>query len=439
MSKKEVKYSAAEKNNDKLLEIQKTVSSIKEGTPCFAEFLKAMGKFTDHTKGWMDSGDATRTALTKIAGVKKYDNISKAVRGVDNCLMELFKQRLQVSDSYVDNVVKKWGDEFHKDKSLAEFEKSFKAKRANSLKLIKKAEANHAKTSKPRAMKKAPEKADEAKKELDDAVNAHEDMLSQELHVVVLMERKRYAVFLHQLGQALEDEAKAMKACISALEQCQEDIVPGLKADSEENFPDDIKKLIGQQELLKSGSLHAISSASGNAIKKGDEEDSSEESSDKESKEKGKEKRGGQEKDADSETEEATSSEEEAPSPVSPPRKATLTNGAQPAPSPVSPPRKATLTNGPQVAPSPPPPSAQMNLPNAFNGAEVFRGSPRVERREPSNPQEEDQHLKTLDSPPPLPVRAGEDDMEDELSRILSSFDSVKLDAGVVARHYGQN
>ena len=99
------------------------------------------------------------------------------------------------------------------------------------------------------AMKKAPEKAEETKRELEDAIKAHEEMLSQELHTIFLMERKRYTFFLRQISEALGNEAKALKLCEDAIEQCQQDIGGGLCADMEANFPEEVKKLIGPQVI----------------------------------------------------------------------------------------------------------------------------------------------------------------------------------------------
>lgn len=82
--------------------------------------------------------------------MRKHDETAKALRNVDTCFMELFKRRKETMESYRDHVVHKWGDDFARDRSLPEFEKSFKVKRATSLKAIKKAESNYAKASKSR-------------------------------------------------------------------------------------------------------------------------------------------------------------------------------------------------------------------------------------------------------------------------------------------------
>src|SRR5690606_31776582 len=145
----------------------------------------------------------------------------------------------KLSQAWTENILQDLNARLTTDKQdTANFEKNFKAKRAGSVKNLKKAEANQAKTNKPKMKSKSPEKAEEANAQMAQAEKEHDELLGAQLREVVLLERKKYCHLLQQFSKLAAIQAELLRADAQALEDLRSAL--GTIAESEELIPDNI-------------------------------------------------------------------------------------------------------------------------------------------------------------------------------------------------------
>jgi hypothetical protein len=232
MSSVDSKKSVVERDDPLAVETLRIIGSLREAQPILADFLKASQKYTQACAAAVASSGAMLDALSKLADHQGAD-LGEGVRHLFETQKALEEHKHRVVQAWNDQVQGELATRLPNDKNeVATWEKNYKAKRVNSVKLIKKAEAVQQKCNKPKARAKAPDKADESDRQLEQASADHDRLLREELRDVVRLERKKHCRFIQQMGFLLDTQASMAQADLDAICTCREQL--GNLAESED-------------------------------------------------------------------------------------------------------------------------------------------------------------------------------------------------------------
>jgi Fe2+ transport system protein B len=230
--------SVTEKADPRAMETLRYLTLLKDSQGLFSELGKNVQKHT-----------AQLAALASSCAVL-VDNLQRIGEQEKGDLGEVIKQIAEAHKTSGDNLGKHaqaWTEHLLQDINtrlntdkldVANFDKNFKAKRAASVKNLKKAEANQAKANKPKMKSKSPDKAEEANAQMAQAEQEHDTMLCEQLKEVVVLERKKYCHLLQQLDTLCTAQAELYRAEVMVMENINALVAP--VAASEEVIPENV-------------------------------------------------------------------------------------------------------------------------------------------------------------------------------------------------------
>jgi hypothetical protein len=213
--------SVTERDDPLALETLRIIGNLRDAQPLLGEFLKASQKFTQQLSAAVAAGGAMLEALAKLSEHQGGD-VGEGIKHLFEVQKAMEEHRHQVVQAWNDQLQADLTNRLPTDKNeVATWEKNYKAKRANSVKALKKAEANQQKCNKPKPKSKAPEKAEESDRQLDQANAEHDRLLREELRDVVRVERRKYCRFIQQFGYLVDIQANMAQADLAAIATCR--------------------------------------------------------------------------------------------------------------------------------------------------------------------------------------------------------------------------
>eukprot|EP01087_Luapelamoeba_hula_P005055 TRINITY_DN1513_c0_g1_i1.p1 TRINITY_DN1513_c0_g1~~TRINITY_DN1513_c0_g1_i1.p1 ORF type:complete len:409 (-),score=99.35 TRINITY_DN1513_c0_g1_i1:174-1400(-) len=281
MSGRGKKYSQTENAERKVLETQRVVTRLKESQPVFEGLIRVIVRYTQEHQKVLLNDKTLVEALARFPDSVVGQDIQDSYRSVVACYKVLAEQKAEMVQAQARNILEGYLNSgtgtkqtrLQSDKiKVITFVKEYKDSRGNSLKNVKKAETKYAKSNKKRALKKTPEKAVEAAKELKEAIDKHNQFLGDELRSLAFTERKKHITLFKYFSATLKQQAEAYASSLAAIQKCQDAIEPLLNAGEEDRYlPEELRAIIKAGPCVvdkKTGGLN--SSNSGNYIGKYD-------------------------------------------------------------------------------------------------------------------------------------------------------------------------
>ncbi len=215
------KKSQTEKDDPFAIETTRIINSLKDSQPLWTEYMKAMQKYLAQMTAFMQAGAGVIETLARL-GEHVGGDVGKGLVKLAEYHKSIEEHRSRLVKAWDETIISKLNERLANDKEDAlRFEKHYKGLRANSLKNLKKAEANQAKYNKAKAKAKNPDKAEESDKALDQSSREHDKMLREQLRTVVRLERRRYCYFLQQYNFLMDMQINEAKEDAKTIRQCQ--------------------------------------------------------------------------------------------------------------------------------------------------------------------------------------------------------------------------
>lgn len=217
----ERKKSMIERDDPMAVETMRIIGTLRDVQPLLADFLKASQKYTQQLAAAVSAGGAMLEALSKLSEHQGGD-LGEGVKHLFEVQKSLEEHRHQVVQAWNDQIQADLTNRLPTDKNeVATWEKNYKTKRANSVKALKKAEANQQKCNKPKPKAKAPEKAEESDRQLEQVTAEHDILLREELRDAVRLERRKLCRFIQQFGFLMDGQANMAQADLVAIDNCR--------------------------------------------------------------------------------------------------------------------------------------------------------------------------------------------------------------------------
>jgi hypothetical protein len=217
----EIKKSVSERDDPMAVETLRVIGTVRDAQPLLVEFLKASQKYTQQLAAAVSAGGAMLEALAKLAEQQGGD-LGEGVRHLFDAQKALEEHRHQVVQAWNDQIQADLTNRLPSDKAeVAAWEKNYKSKRANSVKALKKAEANREKCNKPKPKAKSPEKAEESDHQLQQVTAEHDILLREELRDAVRLERRKLCRFIQQFGYLIDVQSNMARADLVAIDSCR--------------------------------------------------------------------------------------------------------------------------------------------------------------------------------------------------------------------------
>lgn len=217
----ERKKSIIERDDPMGVETMRIIGTLRDAQPLLAEFLKASQKYTQQLAAAVSAGGAMLEALSKLSEHQGGD-LGEGVKQLFEVQKSLEEHRHQVVQAWNDQIQADLTNRLPTDKNeVATWEKNYKTKRTNSVKALKKAEANQQKCNKPKPKAKAPEKAEESDRQLEQVTAEHDILLREELRDAVRLERRKLCRFIQQFGFLMDVQANMAQADLVAIDNCR--------------------------------------------------------------------------------------------------------------------------------------------------------------------------------------------------------------------------
>lgn len=217
----ERKKSIIERDDPMGVETMRIIGTLRDAQPLLADFLKASQKYTQQLAAAVSAGGAMLEALSKLSEHQGGD-LGEGVKQLFEVQKSLEEHRHQVVQAWNDQIQADLTNRLPTDKNeVATWEKNYKTKRTNSVKALKKAEANQQKCNKPKPKAKAPEKAEESDRQLEQVTAEHDILLREELRDAVRLERRKLCRFIQQFGFLMDVQANMAQADLVAIDNCR--------------------------------------------------------------------------------------------------------------------------------------------------------------------------------------------------------------------------
>eukprot|EP00005_Dracoamoeba_jomungandri_P000963 CAMPEP_0174254402 /NCGR_PEP_ID=MMETSP0439-20130205/3729_1 /TAXON_ID=0 /ORGANISM="Stereomyxa ramosa, Strain Chinc5" /LENGTH=496 /DNA_ID=CAMNT_0015335965 /DNA_START=127 /DNA_END=1617 /DNA_ORIENTATION=- len=267
-----------EKNDRKLNKINDIVLESKNGLPIYADLAKAAQKWVADLAKAEQSEAAFMDTFKRIIAAPGIDpDIKDSLRSVLDVQKTCSTRMKEINQSFTNNLldefVNKESGKLARDKDeITNFEKNHKAKRAASIRALKKAEATAEKANKKKAKRKYPERARDADAELEKATQKHHFLLIDELRKVALAERKKAVHFLCLWSTVINTQISVFDNNLEDLMQTHEAIQELTTANEVQDLSQDILDLIEfKGEKRKTTPIAKVASKRGTLRKKNKE------------------------------------------------------------------------------------------------------------------------------------------------------------------------
>ncbi|KYQ92298.1 SH3 domain-containing protein [Tieghemostelium lacteum] len=223
--------------------ILKTITNLKVNSPpLYSEVIKASNKYQQQSQLLSQAGVFLADTIARLT-VHNQGDFGDGFKKLADTLRELETKRDEVVKVLLNEFITPCKQNIENDqKDIITFEKNYKKERDQMRQDIVKLEARTRKAGK----KTTPEVLKQQITELNDKIKESEQLNSNRLRDVVLMERKKHSTFLSQFNQFLDKElelANDTNTKLSSFTQTSRDLI-----NTQNQLPNDLEALISKQE-----------------------------------------------------------------------------------------------------------------------------------------------------------------------------------------------
>jgi len=194
----------------------KTIENLRASGPMFQDFIKAASNYQKQLLKLSEAGRQLADAIQKVGQLQSGD-VGEGIVRLAETHRSLELKRDQVSRTFQDDLINALQKSSKpEDAELNNFEADYKKARSSTRTQIDKLEQNSKK-----AGKKGPEALKQAIATLNDKIKEAEQIKSDKLRTVLLIERKKYCNFLAQWGPVLSSEGDHFQEGMKLKEQEQ--------------------------------------------------------------------------------------------------------------------------------------------------------------------------------------------------------------------------
>ncbi|GAM19803.1 hypothetical protein SAMD00019534_029780 [Acytostelium subglobosum LB1] len=235
--------SAKAKTNPVTENTLKTINNLKVNTPpLFTEIVRAANKYQQQCQALSQAGFVLADTINRLT-IHNPGEFGDGIKRLSEVIREMETKREEVSRTLLSDLITPCKQAIDTDlKDVITFEKNFKRDKENMRQEILKLEARTRKAGK----KTTAEVLKQQITELNDKIKESEQLNSNKLKDVVLMERKKMATFLSQFNQFLDKELELYTENSSRLTtglQTWRDLI-----NVQGQLPTDVESMISKQE-----------------------------------------------------------------------------------------------------------------------------------------------------------------------------------------------
>ncbi|EGG21522.1 SH3 domain-containing protein [Cavenderia fasciculata] len=233
----------AKKTNPVTENTLKTINNLKVNTPpLFTEIIRAANKYQQQLTALSQAGSVLSDTIGRLT-VHNAGEFGDGLRKLADTIRELELKREEVAKTMLNDFITPCKQAIENDqKEVLTFEKNFKKDRDNMRQEILKLEAKTRKAGK----KTTPEVLKQQITELNDKIKESDQLNSNKLKDVVLMERKKLATFLSQFNQFIDKDVELSNDTNAKFTnglQCWRDLI-----NAQSQLPSEVESLISKQE-----------------------------------------------------------------------------------------------------------------------------------------------------------------------------------------------
>ncbi|KAF2068259.1 hypothetical protein CYY_010415 [Polysphondylium violaceum] len=234
----------AKKQQNPVIEITlKTINNLKVNSPpLYSEIIRAANKYQQQSQALSQAGIVLADTISRLT-IHNQGEFGDGFKKLADSIRELELKRDEVAKVLLNEFITPNKQAIENDqKDIATFEKNYKKDRDTMRQDILKLEAKTRKAGK----KTTPEVLKQQITELNDKIKESEQLNSNKLRDVTLMERKKQATFLSQFNQFLDKEIELSNETITKFSgglQLFRDLI-----NTQNQLPGDLEALISKQE-----------------------------------------------------------------------------------------------------------------------------------------------------------------------------------------------